>query len=66
MSKRERGGRMTKKEADRIYMELIQLVDYPIETNIGRDFVEVIGNMGGDVLRFRGKLVDDKVVITEK
>lgn len=57
---------MTKKEADRIYMELIELFDYPMETNIGRDFVEVIGNMGGDVLRFRGKLIDNEVVVTEK
>lgn len=40
---------MTKKEADKIYMELIELFDYPIETAIGKDFVEVIGKMGGDV-----------------
>ena len=57
---------MNKKEAKRIYMELIKLFDYPIETNIGKDFVEVIGNMGGDVLSFRGKLIDNEVVITEK
>lgn len=57
---------MNRKEAEKIYMELIKLFDYPIETNIGRDFVEVIGNMGGDVLRFRGKLINNEVAITEK
>ena len=57
---------MTRKEAERIYMELIQLFDNLMETNIGKDFVEVIGNMGGDIFRFRGKLIDNEVVIAEK
>ena len=57
---------MTRKEAKRIYMELIQLFDYPIDSVITRDYVEVTGKMAGDVLRFRGKLVNNEVVITEK
>lgn len=58
---------LTKEEQTRLYHELLEHVDYPLETYFDKSFVELIGKIGGDCIKVRAYLtVDNEIKIFEK